>query len=92
MEIKEINELLEAVSKKRTELKDIALVDLKSILDELKDAQDFIFDIGDRLDRRVTKVEEIIDDIEMEEAEDFLDDDEMFVEDIDDDDDDDDSY
>jgi len=94
MDFNEINELLQKVSKKRVELKDESISDLKILLDDLKDAQDFIFEISDRLERNISKLEEVIDDLEMEEdvdyfatdIEDEFDDDDDFDDEDDDDD------
>ena len=67
MDFKAIEELLSLVEKKRTELRAVPYLELRTQLDDLKDAIDEVEALSERLDRAHDKVEEIV--LDMEEAE-----------------------
>ncbi len=73
---KELQRLLDRASKKRKELFKIPIDELKDLINELKDLVDNIYSLSDLIERKITKIEEIIDEKELDEDFDLCDDDE----------------
>ena len=67
MDITIVNGLLEKGERKRTDLRMVPYLELRTLLDDIKDALDEVEALGERLARAQERVEEIVED--MEEAE-----------------------
>ncbi len=65
----EIEVILKKVEKTRKELKALSIDELKELLDSLKDAMDYISHLKHRIETGIEKLDDTINDIEIEKQE-----------------------